>query len=148
MSFFISATFWLVSSFNSGLASVYWPGGEFVGDTLANGQPFDSNSCHIAHRKWPLGAHVWVCNSKTCVRTIVKDRGPYGACDANGMDKWYQCHGDWKVMKKKEAHWFWRGITDLSKCVWDKLGSRRGIQRVVLIKETSTTFFLDETSGM
>jgi hypothetical protein len=50
------------------------------------------------------------------------------------MDAWHRCHGKWIIMKVPRVGYFYRGIADLSRCVWEKLGSRKGIQHVMLIR--------------
>lgn len=118
-----------------GMVTVYWPGDGHSGKTCADGKPFTRTRCHIAHRSWPLGSKVRVCSRKTgrCTISFVGDRGPFGACDHLGMAtrttrrngkvyyKW-ACFGKWRVKIRRSDPGTWRGIADLSKCVWKKIG--------------------------
>lgn len=107
-----------------GLASVYWPGDGHSGKVCADGRPFTRERCHIAHRSWPLGRKVRVCSRKTgrCTVSFVGDRGPFGACDHKGIRRNFTCRGKWLVKIRRRDPGTWRGIADLSKCVWKKIG--------------------------
>jgi rare lipoprotein A (peptidoglycan hydrolase) len=139
-----------VARVQQGLAAVYWPGDGNSGKTCADGKPFTKERCHVAHRTWPLGSRVRVCSRRTkrCAVTFVGDRGPYGACDHRGMDRHYACKGRWIAQVYTRGQWLirhrggrwrvvprkvgrWRGIVDLSRCVWKKIGGS-GLQPVRL----------------
>lgn len=117
----------------TGLASVYWPGDGHSGKTCADGKPFTKERCHIAHRHWPMGSMVRVCSLSTrkCAFSFIGDRGTYGACDDKGMDRWYRCKGKWMIKIRRSDPGTWRGIADLSRCVWKQIGGP-GLQRVRL----------------
>ena len=133
-----------------GLATVYWPGDGHSGKLCADGKPFTRERCHIAHRSWRLGSKVRVCSRKTgrCTITYVGDRGPFGACDHRGIVerthrhkgklrfKW-SCYGKWLIKIRQSDPGTWRGVADLSKCVWKKIGGP-GMQvvRLDLLKPT------------
>jgi hypothetical protein len=65
----------------SGKATIYYPGDGHCGTIKANGKTFKRTDSHIAHRWLPLGTSGVLCNLRTkrCTRTIVEDRGPWGA---------------------------------------------------------------------
>jgi hypothetical protein len=115
-----------------GLASVYWPGDGHSGKECADGVPFTKDRCHIAHRTWRLGSRVRVCSSKTrrCTTSYVGDRGPFGSC-LGGIRRDYTCKGRWVVKIRRRDPGTWRGIADLSKCVWKKIGGP-GLQVIQL----------------
>lgn len=121
-----------------GVATVYWPGDGHSGSTCADGKPFTTTRCHIAHRTWPLGSKVRVCSRKTgrCTISFVGDRGPFGACDHLGQKPHsFSCKGKWLIKIRRRDPGTWRGIADLSKCVWKKIGgSGMQIIRLDLLK--------------
>lgn len=126
-----------------GLASVYWPGDGQCGKERADAIPFRPEQCHLAHREWPLGARVRVCSRETkkCAYTRVRDRGPYGACDARGIDpKTHKCRGQWLLKIKRSDPGVWRGVADLTRCVWRRIGGP-SMQRVTLERITSLVVF-------
>ena len=116
-----------------GLATVYWPGDGHSGKVCADGKPFTKERCHIAHRSWPMGSKVRVCSKKTrrCTITYIGDRGPFGACDDKGLRENFACRGRWTVKIHRRDPGTWRGIADLSKCVWRKIGGP-GLQVIQL----------------
>jgi len=127
-----------------GLASVYWPGDGQCGEVRADTKPFKPGQCHLAHREWPLGTRVRICSKETgsCAITRVRDRGPYGACDRRGMDpRTHQCRGKWMLKRKPSDPGTWRGIADLTRCVWKRIGGP-GLQPVIL--ELLTPWTLDK----
>ena len=118
----------------TGLASVYWPGDGHSGKVCADGKPFTPQRCHIAHRTWPLGRAVRVCSLTTgrCTTSYIGDRGPFGACDKKGQKKGsYICRGRWLIKIRHKDPGTWRGIADLSRCVWRKIGGP-GMQKVTI----------------
>jgi len=122
-----------VRAVQTGVASVYWPGDGHCGTHRADGKRFTIAQCHIAHRSWPLGTPVAVCSTRTgrCVRSTVQDRGPFGACLAGSRT--LRCK-QWGLKIRKEDPGTWRGIADLSKCVWLKLGNKQGLQHITLYR--------------
>jgi len=108
-----------------GLTSVYFPGDGHSGTHRADGKRFTVTQCHIAHRHWPLGSLVRVCSqmTKRCVFSHVRDRGPFGACDHKGINpKTLACRGKWLLKIRHQDPGHWRGISDLSLCIWKKIG--------------------------
>lgn len=136
-----------VAKTQHGLASVYWPGDGHSGPTCADGKPFTKERCHIAHRlnnTWTLGSKVRVCSLTTgkCTVSYIGDAGPFGACDHLGIAKKthrrngrliykHQCIGKWSIKIRPKDPGTWRGIADLSKCVWKRIGGP-GMQRIRL----------------
>lgn len=122
-----------VAAAQRGLASVYWPGDGHSGTYCADGKRFTKERCHIAHRDWPLGRKVRVCSVRTkkCTISFVGDRGPFGACGPKGIRRNFRCKGRWLVKIRKKDPGVWRGIADLSRCVWRKIGGP-GMQIVTI----------------
>jgi hypothetical protein len=119
-----------------GVATSYWAGDRFTSHKAlcADGTPVTVERCHIAHRSWPLGSKVRVCSRKTgrCALSFVGDRGPFGACNHQGMNpRTFSCRGRWLVKIRRSDPGVWRGIADLSRCVWKKIGGP-GMQRIRL----------------
>lgn len=106
-----------------GVASVHWPGDGMSGNFRADGKFFTNEQCHIAHRTIPLNSIVKVCSIKTkkCIVTAVMDRGPFGSCSKK-LSNGYKCEGKWKIKLKRKSPGTWRGIADLSYCVWKYIG--------------------------
>lgn len=118
-----------------GLSTVYWPGDGMSGKECADGKRFTATRCHLAHRTWPLGRRVRICSLRTgkCAFTFVGDRGPFGACDSRGMNpRTFACRGQWFVKIRPGPEGRWRGITDLSRCVWRQIGGGPIMQLVRL----------------
>jgi hypothetical protein len=123
-----------VTRTQEGLASTYWPNDGHSGTHCADGTRFTKERCHIAHRSWPLGHPVYICSKVTqrCTLTFVGDRGPFGACDDMGfIPGTFYCKGKWHVKIRKKDPGRWRGVTDMSRCVWKRLGGP-GMQHVRL----------------
>jgi hypothetical protein len=82
----------LTQQVETGAATVYWTtnAGKHIAscngkDPKTNKRPcrrcFFDHQSHIAHRSLPLGTAGLLCSVRTgrCVRTVVRDRGPYSA---------------------------------------------------------------------
>lgn len=56
-----------------------WYGPAFHGRTTANGETYDMYGLTAAHKTWPFGTKLLVCNPDTdsCVEVRINDRGPY-----------------------------------------------------------------------
>lgn len=81
----------------------------------------------IAHRTLPCGTTVLLYNPKTKMSTvaIVGDRGPYGACTAEGWRRGTRCpKGYWVVKRKRSDPGVWRGGFDLTPSVSKALGHK------------------------
>lgn len=134
----------------SGLASMYEPGDRSCGTMRADGKRFTAEDSHIAHRWLPLGTEGVVCNQRTfqCTRTVVLDRGPFGAikpCTPPQPEPYSVAGRTFRVRRINWAKkcWWWqpqpyklqrgfkyRGQFDLTRPVAERIGLR-GFDRVV-----------------
>ena len=123
----------------SGRATVYYPSDGHCGSHRADGKPFRADDSHIAHRTLSLGTTGYLCSIRSglCVRTSVRDRGPFGAvrrCDqglkAAGplgrprLRRWgkrrdgsYRVCFWWQAQIKLRPGWRRRGAFDLTRPV-------------------------------
>lgn len=88
----------------------------------------------IAHRTLPCGTKVRLTNLRTGKTTMTKvgERGPYGACTAEGWALGTPCPpGFWQVKKKEEDEGEWRGSFDLTPRVGRAL-KHNGFELVML----------------
>lgn len=137
----------------SGKATIYWTANAGKHIASCNGkdpktkQPpcrrcfFDEQS-HIAHRTIPLGTPGLLCSLRTgrCVRTHVRDRGPFGAtlsCQkdpskAKGLglprkvkNKRKRCLYWWHTQIRLQSGWKRRGSFDLTRPVARALGHQQ-----------------------
>ena len=105
---------------HTGLATSYHPGDKMSGSTKADGTSFVKGENHVAHRHLPLGTRGYLCNKRTskCVRTTVRDRGPFGALRACRYGKPSPYRVGKFVFHARKIKW--RG-----KCVWWQAQPRR-----------------------
>jgi hypothetical protein len=130
-----------------GRATVYHPGDGNCGGFRADGKPFTKEDDHIAHRFLPLHTSGVLCNLRTrrCVRTTVRDRGPFGAilpCSkdpsaAKGIGKprkirWMNKCWWYHVQTRLQDGWSYRGTFDLTKPVARAIG-HQAFDRVVYV---------------
>lgn len=56
-----------------------WYGHPYHGRRTANGEVYDMNTLTAAHRTYPFGTKVRVCNTSNmkCVDVRINDRGPF-----------------------------------------------------------------------
>jgi hypothetical protein len=128
------------NTFQISPATIYWPGDGQCSQKLANGRDFKRSDNHLAHRRLPLGLHGVVCSLRTfrCERTVVSDRGPFGAIQKcrSRFDrfigfketkkiKWHgQCHF-WQTQVRLAKGWQRRGDFDLTLPLAKKLGHKQ-----------------------
>lgn len=109
-----------------GALSIYHVGDGMSGLELACGGRFKPDQEHIAIRQWRgrCGAKVRVCAAATgrCVWSVIKDAGPFGCVNATG--RWRNC------VRGRRAGESWRGVVDLSRPLWIKLGRPPFLSRV------------------
>jgi hypothetical protein len=129
-----------------GAATIYYPGDGNCGTHKADGTRFTKKDNHIAHRRLPLGTPGFVCNIRTgaCVRTVVSDRGPWGAVipcrrykgpSKGGIGtpkrhKWGRVCFWWQAQIKLQPGWKRRGKFDLTRLVARAIG-HKAFDRVV-----------------
>ena len=137
-----------------GLATIYYPGDGFSGKHKADGTAFVMGQNHIAHRKLPLGTEGWVCSLKSgiCYRTVVRDRGPYGAIrkcsegvgsakpyvSATGFHpirkiRWKGSCYYWQSQHPLSPGWRYRGEFDITRRVAKKI-KMRAFDRVIFVR--------------
>ena len=154
-----------------GRATIYWPNDGYCGKRKANGTAFRQTDSHIAHRRLPINTRGTVCNLRTkrCTRTIVKDRGPFGALlpcyRAKKGSKSLRPHRwNGKTFKVKKIHWrkvcYWympqpgklrtgwryRGEFDLTKPVGEAIKHRQ-FDKVVFVYSTSKRYAFNDRSN-
>lgn len=124
-----------MTEFARGRISFYWPGdGSTPGKVLACDTPcrprrYRRGSVHVAmrgvRRRFPCGTAVVVCSEQTgrCVPAPVLDAGPWGIVDAEGNRR------RWGRIDPPEG-WRFRGVVDVSREVWRRLGRPRFLSRV------------------
>jgi len=94
--------------------------------TLACGGPLLADSHHVAIRecRGRCGAPAVVCSAATarCVRTTVRDSGPWGAVR----------DGAWEVQIRLRPGWRRRACVDVTRAVWRELGQPAAMSGVVV----------------
>ncbi len=136
-----------------GKATIYWPKDGNSTHVRADAKPFTEEDGHIAHRELPIGTRGFLCNKRTkrCVRTIVKDRGPYGAFHPCGLPRTKSESKKFKKPRKTrykgKCHWYqvqielskgWMRRADfdltrpVSKAIW-----HRSLDEVIFIYEVN-----------
>jgi hypothetical protein len=115
--------------------SFYWPGDSCqTGRVLACDTPcrrrlYRDRSIHVAmrgvRRRFPCGTAVVVCSEQTgrCVTAPVLDAGPWGIIDGAGKRM------KWRKLEPPTG-WRFRGIVDVSREVWKRLGRPSFLSRV------------------
>lgn len=128
----------------AGYATAYWPGDGHCGKTRADGNPFRVKDDHVAHRSLPLGTRGVICNLRTrrCVKTAVRDRGPYGAlrpCHRPPSKakrfrriRWKRRCWYWDVQIKLKRGWRRRGTFDVTRPVMKAL-RMRAFDRLIFV---------------
>ena len=112
---------------------------------LACGGPLLAESHHVAIREWRgrCGAPAVVCSAATarCVRTTVRDAGPWGAVR---IEQGYVGSGDagrhagtgqarrWEVQVRLRPGWRRRAVVDVTRAVWRELGRPAALSGVVV----------------
>ncbi len=109
-----------------GSLSTYHAGDGFNSGQLACGGPLLADSHHVAIREWRgrCGAPAVVCSAATarCVRTTVRDAGPWGAVR----------DGAWQVQIRLRPGWRRRAVVDVTRAVWRELGRPAALSGVVV----------------
>lgn len=104
----------------SGPLSVYAPGDGMNRGQLACGGIFTHQDEHIAIRRphrVGCGSKAIVCANGRCVKTKVKDAGPFGIIRIDGKPGWKTC-----TRSNPPRGWRWRGTVDVSIGLWKKMG--------------------------
>lgn len=127
----------------TGGVSVYWPGDAArTGNVMACDRPrlrrvYRRGSIHLAMRSvWRIGCgrKVLVCARATgrCARAPVLDAGPWGVI--TGSRRRARAEGRYKVWVKQRPPegWRFRGVADLSRALWTRLGKPRFMTRVTI----------------
>lgn len=127
-----------------GRLSVYWPNDSMrTGNVLACDRPtrrrfYRRGSVHVAHRRWRrigCGTKVRVCADATgrCITAPVLDSGPWGIY--RGKLEGAVKEGRWRVWTryKPPSGWRFRGVVDLSREAWRRLGKPPGLSKVTLM---------------
>lgn len=131
-----------------GLATVYYPNDGHCGDFKADGTRFKNQDSHIAHRWIPLGTKGVLCNTRTklCTKTVVRDRGPFGAlrrCQKSSTlrkIKWRKRCYNYEVQTKLKRGFWYRGKFDLTRPV-AKAIKHRAFDKVIFLYTSSPHTF-------
>lgn len=91
----------------SGLATIYYPGAQYVGKYKANSEILSFKDRHIAHRTIKLGTEGVICNLRTkkCAYTRVEDRGPFGSIMPCSEPKPSPLHYKGRIFPVKQITW-------------------------------------------
>lgn len=131
----------------AGRATIYYPGDGHCGTHRADGRVFKKTDSHIAHRWLPIGTTGYLCNVKRglCVKTTVRDRGPFGAMlpcrkdpsTAKGIGipkliKWGRVCYWWQAQTRLQKGWRYRGVFDLTRPVARAI-RHKAFEKVVFI---------------
>lgn len=121
---------------DAGRVSMYHPNDGSNGGELACGGRLQWSSHHIAYRRWwrvGCGRRVIVCSVETgrCVRTHVRDGGPYGVYRGSINTRRVASKAE-RRSGQPRAGWKWRGVADLTWAVWKDLGRPRFLSQISL----------------
>jgi hypothetical protein len=115
----------------SGPLSVYAPRDGMNRGVLACGGSFTYKQEHIAIRRYRrvgCGSKAIVCVKGRCVKTRVRDAGPFGIVRKDTRPGWKTC-----TKAAPPEGWRWRGAVDLSIGLWKRLGRPRFLTEATVI---------------
>jgi hypothetical protein len=164
-----------VTKVDSGRATIYFPGDGHSGTHKADGRRFTKEDAHIAHRYLPIHTPGFLCSlkQKICTKTVIKDRGPFGALLPCRKSKKVPKPHTWngktfyarKIKWEGKCHWYqvqpgflrkgfrYRGTFDLSRTV-AKAIKHKSFERVVFVytkkvrKKTKKMVMVDTSASV